>query len=259
MAGYDPDGLRSFVQGFLTALRTHVIASGPRAGLPLAGNPRRQILTTVEQFYAWMYDNRAAAATTLAEPRWLRLGQAHSVLFRPGDKPRLTNQRSEDMVLEDAVVARIAEGAELLAKPKQEGGFGDLAAFHVLMLLIRTGRRVNEILMMDFDPLLPLVGAQASDGSGLVARMRYQQTKVQTNQPNSIPVDAEVVAIVRAQQDAARAHMAKMGWSGRDPKYLFPRPTQNRNGMHPYSGASLHSVLEKLTQRLGITTAKVDW
>jgi hypothetical protein len=59
--------------------------TGSRAGKPLADNPRRQIMTTIELFYSWMYDNRAEAAATLDEQRWLALGPAHSVLFRPGD------------------------------------------------------------------------------------------------------------------------------------------------------------------------------
>jgi integrase len=252
----DPDALRPFVRGFLAALRSHRVTSGPRVGEPLAANPRRQIMTTIEQFYAWMYDNRTDAAVILDEQRWASLSSAHSVLFRPGDKPRLTNKRSEDMVLEDDVVARIAEGAELLARPKSEGGLGDLAAFHTLMLLIRTGRRVNEVLMMDFDPLLPLVGAKDVDESGLVARMRYQQTKVQTGQSNSIPVDAEVVAIIRAQQLVAKKHMATMGLPDREPRYLFLRQVQNRNGEHPYPMATLHHALGQLTQRLGVTDSQ---
>lgn len=235
----DRDQLRPFVRGFLTAIRSHTVTVGPRTGRSLAANPHRQILTTLEYFYAFMYDNRTEAAATLREPRWLTLGPEHGVLLRPGDKPRLANKHSEDMVLEDDVVSRIAEGAELLAKPTSEGGLGDISAFHALMLLIRTGRRVNEVLMMDFDPLLPLVGAQATNESGLVARMRYQQTKVQAGQPSSIPVDAEIVAIIRAQQAEASAHMARMGWpADHHPRYLFLRAQENRNGAHPYSAGS---------------------
>ncbi len=252
----DRDELRPFIRGFLSAVRSHVVTSGPRAGKPLAANPHRQILMTVEHFYAWMYDNRAEAAKILDDPRWLSLGPEHGALFRPGDRPRLVNKRSEDMVLEDEVVSQIAQGAELLALPKAEGGLGEISAFHVLMLLIRTGRRVNEVLLMDYDPLLPLVGSQSGDASGLVARMRYQQTKVQSGRPNSIPVDAEVVAIIRAQQAEARRHMTEMGWTDREPRYLFPRRSQNRNGEHPYSMATLHGVLARLTERLGVTDSQ---
>lgn len=252
----DPDALRPFIRGFLATIRSHVVTSGPRKGKPLSGNPHRAILTTVEQFYAWMYDNRTEAAATLNEPRWLALGPAHGTLFRHGDKPRLTNKKGEDMVLEDHVVSQIAEGAELLALPKAEGGLGDLSAFHALMLLIRTGRRVNEVLMMDFDPLLPLVGARNTNESGLVARMRYQQTKVQSGNANTIPVDAEIVAIIRAQQTVAKERLTSLGVTDRDPRYLFPRQIQNRNGQHPYSSTSLHAILGALTGRLGITDSQ---
>src|SRR5699024_701908 len=113
--------------------------------------------------------------------------------------------------------------------------------------------RVIEVLMMDFDPLLPLVGAQDVDASGLVARMRYQQTKLQNAPSNTIPVDAEVVAIIHAQQARAREHMTQMGWTDRQPRYLFLRQRQNRNGTHPYSPATLHAILARLTTLLGIT------
>ena len=122
------------------------------------------------------------------------------------------------MVLDDDVVQRIAEGCELLARPRSEGGIGDIQAFHALMLLIRTGRRVNEILMMDFDPLIPLhratndsPAANDQQAGDFVARMRYQQTKIESNIPNSIPVDAEVVAIIKAQQQVACDFMSEMG------------------------------------------------
>jgi len=147
-------------------------------------------------------------------------------LFRPGDKPRLTNKKAEDMVLEDEVVAQIARGAELLVLPKAEGGLGDASAFHALMLLIRTGRRINEVLLMDFHPLLPLVGQRPSvDGQDevMVARMSYRQTKVQSLQPATIPVDAEVVAIIHAQQEVSRRFADRMRLTSQDPRYLFLR------------------------------------
>ena len=104
----DPDDLRRFVRAFLDRLRAYRITAGPSAGQPLAGNPHRQILVATEQFYAYMFDNRAQAARELNEPRWLDLTSAHSVLFRTGDKPRFTNKKSDVMYLEDEVVAKIA-------------------------------------------------------------------------------------------------------------------------------------------------------
>lgn len=254
----DPDDLRSFVRAFLDRLRAYRVQNGQSAGRPLAGNPHRQILVATEQFYTYMFDNRRQAARELREPRWLDLTSAHSVLFRPGDKPRFTNKKSDDMYLEDEVVTKIAAGAELLALPKAEGGLQDLSAFHALMLLIRTGRRINEVLLMDFEPLLPLVG-QPANGDGeelMIARMSYRQTKVQSMQSATIPVDAEVVAIIRAQQQEARRFAAKMGLTDRDPRYLFLRERENRNCEHPYAMPSLHARLAELSKRLQITDSQ---
>ncbi|MGW4410446.1 hypothetical protein ACWEJ6_40855 [Nonomuraea sp. NPDC004702] len=155
---------------------------------------------TIEAFYRWMYDNRAEAASVLRDRRWAGLGLRHTVLFRLEDKPRLTNQLADDLALEDEVISRIAAGSGVLAAPKDEDGLDDRQAFHALMLLLRTGRRMNEVLMMDFEPLLPLLKTRREDGKepdGFVARLSYQQTKIVSDDPPTIPVDQEIVDIVR--------------------------------------------------------------
>lgn len=255
----DPDHLRGFVLGFCDMLLAHRVQTGPRAGQPLSKNPRRQIMTAVEQFYRFMYDNRAQAAAELALPTWATLRPDHSVLFRPEDKPRLTNQIAHDMVLDDDVMQKIAESSGLLAQPKGEGGLGDLQAFHILMLLLRTGRRAHEILMMDFDPLEPILRTSkstehdAKDGTGFVARLRYQQTKIESRTPPTIPVDEEVVTIVRAQQEHARRLMAERGNPGVTPRYLFLAQLRNRLGDKPYPLATMHLRFTRLTELVNIT------
>jgi hypothetical protein len=118
------------------------------------------------------------------------------------------------------------------------------------MLLIRTGRRVNEVLMMVFDPLVALHRQPDSpttddaESRDFVARMRYRQTKIESNVSNSIPVDAEVVAIIKAQQQVARDFMAAMGSPETQPRYLFMRTRINRRGNAPYSMATMHLRLE---------------
>lgn len=254
----DPHALRPFIRGFCEMLLSHRTPDGKNnAGQPLAKNPRRQIMVGIEQFYRWMYDHRDEAE---AKHRgWKDLRAEHCVLFRPEDKPRFTNKKSEDMVLDDEVVQRIAEGSELLARPRSEGGLGDIQAFHALMLLIRTGRRANEVLMMDFDPLIALQRLPGdSDGDGdevseFVARMRYQQTKIDSTLPNSIPVDAEVVAIIKAQQQVARDFLIDMGSPDVTPRYLFMRSRVNRRGTSPYSMATLHLRLRQLADKLALT------
>lgn len=251
----DPHRLRGFIRGFCDMLLAHRIESGPRAGRPLAKNPRRQIMTAIEQFYQFMYDHRDEAATELGISAWATLRPEHCVLFRPEDKPRLTNVKAHDMVLEDGVMQQIAEGSGLLAQPVQEGGLGDLQAFHIMMLLLRTGRRANEVLMMDFDPLEPMLRNSAAgdpDGAGFVARMRYQQTKIESNLAPTIPVDEEIVTIIRAQQKHAREMMAHFGNPDVTPKYLFLRTTRNRLGDKPYPLPTMHLRFSRLTSLLNI-------
>ena len=250
----DPAELRPWVRGLLESLRTHVVILGPTAGSLLGPTARRQTMVTIGGFYRFMYDHRAEAAEILDEPRWLILGPEYTVLIRPEDTPRHTNALSGDLVLEDDTITQIAQGAELLARPKDDGGLGDTQAFHALMLVLRTGRRINEVLLMEFEPLLPLISAPADDGDGaLVARLHYQQTKVRSGAPATIPVDVEIVAIVRAQQQLARQFMADQGCPEVQPAYLFLRERVNRFGRLPYSAATLHSRLSRLSERLALT------
>lgn len=255
----DPHQLRPFIRSFCAMLLTHRVADGhTQAGKPLDKNPRRQIMVSIEKFYQWMYDHRDETAA--AHPDWATLRSEHCVLFRPEDKPRLTNKKREDLIFDDDIVQRIAEGCDLLARPSIEGGCGDIQAFHALMLLIRTGRRINEILMMDFEPLLPLhqlpgSPAEGHDPRDFVARMRYQQTKIESKLPNSIPVDAEIVSIIGAQQQVARDFMCAMGLPDTQPRYLFLRTRTNRHGTIPYSATTLHARLQQLARKLALTDA----
>ncbi|WP_433237538.1 hypothetical protein ACQPYK_29105 [Streptosporangium sp. CA-135522] len=253
----DPAGLRAWVRGFVESARTHRVMAGPNQGRPLSKNQVRQTLVTVETFYRWMYDNREEAAELLGEPRWKLLGPHHSVLFTLEDKPRLTNKLPDNMVLEDEVVSRIASASGLLAAPKEGGGLGDEQAFRALMLQLRTGRRMSEVLMMDFDPILPLLTTGqrngAAPGDGLVARMKYQQTKIASSLPATIPVDGEIVEVIRAQQEWVRGFLASQGApQGTEPRYLFVQPTRNRLGRLPYPSATYHGRLRELTALLDI-------
>src|SRR5207247_5611878 len=100
-------------------------------------------------------------------------------------------------------VSQILAGIGVLAAPAEDGGLGDEQAMRILMLLARTGRRVNEICLLDRDPLLALDRPpNATDADGFVARLRYQQTKIH-GAPDTILVDQETVAIIRAQQQWA--------------------------------------------------------
>jgi integrase len=115
------------------------------------------------------------------------------------------------------------------------------------------GRRISEILLLDPDPLLPLAAgpAAAQEPGTMTARLRYQQTKID-GAPDTILVDDEVVAIIRAQQDWAAGWLAGHAAPGARPRYLFLGRLFNRNADRPYVSATLHKALTELARQLGI-------
>lgn len=250
----DPDDLRPWFGGFARFVRDHEVESGPRRGKPVTPQFRRTIMSVIETFYRFMFDNRVEAADVLRDPRWRRVGMHHCVLFRPDEKPRHTNRSTKDHVLSDEVVQKIAEGSQLLGMPKDEGGMDDEQALRALLILIRTGRRINEVLMLDFDPIETLPTALGDAETGFVARLRYQQTKIFTGDP-TILIDAEILALIRAQQVWCIEHLRNVGNDEPAPKYLFVKTHVNRLGLHPYSAATLHNRLGALTRMLDIRDA----
>jgi integrase len=225
---------------------------GSRHGQPLSDSRVAALMTGVEQFYAFMHDHRDTAAAALAEPGWLRLGPHHAMFFRRGEKPRKRRRGSQRDVIDDDAFTQIMAGAGLLGAAAAEGGLGDEQAMRILMLLARTGRRVSEICLLDHDPLLPLSPpvTGASSSGGFTARLRYQQTKIE-GAPDTILVDEEIVAIIRAQQQWADRFLAA-SQSAATPKYLFLAARNNRNGDRPYSASHLRAMLARLATRLDV-------
>jgi integrase len=261
-----PAEVRALLLDFLGHVRSlRVQQAGPRHGQPLSQSRVSALLNGVEQLYAFMHDHRDTAATALTEPGWLRLGPEHAMFFRRGEKPRRNRHRSHERdVIDSDAFAQIMAGTGLLGAPAAEGGFGDEQAMRVLMLLARTGRRVSEICMLDHDPLLPLnrpSPSTADDAEGFVARLRYQQTKID-GAPDTILVDQEIVAIIRTQQEWMRRARTDRETAAGAPKYLFVAARKNRNGDRPYSDRRLRERVGELARRLNIrdsTGALVDF
>jgi integrase len=244
----DQRQLSAWVQGFREWLRKQKLTSGPHEGRLLGVTQRRAAMTALEQMYRFLFEEGDAAVEVLGEPGWRRLGPQYAALFRFGDKPTAPKAPSSELVLSDAVISRIVENSELLAQPKAEGGFGSEQLVRILGLLVKTGRRIKEITMLDFDPV---VAIPFPDPNGHVARLRYQQTKIVTDD-NTILVDQEVVDIVRRQQENARTFMAKHGQMGVDPKYLFLGEHNNRNGDRPYPDSMVRVRLAGFAERIDL-------
>lgn len=244
----DPQQINQWVRGFERWLNQQRYIQGKNKGSTLAPITLRQAMTSTEQLYARIFDRREEAAEALKDPRWRDLGPQHAALFRFQGKPIRPRWPDLEQIFSDAVISRIVEHSDLLAKPHSEGGLGQEQILRVLGLLIKTGRRVSEIALLDFDPI---VAIPFPDPNGHVARLRYQQTKIITGD-NTILIDQEVVDLVRRQQEYAREFMTRAGKPGAEPKYLFLAAVGNRNGDKPISNITIAGVLRKYSKMIDL-------
>jgi hypothetical protein len=256
----DPAGVRLLALDFLSVLRQRKATRGPNIGQPLADGTITTMLCDVEQFYAFMADHKHEAAKRLAEPRWLALDDGHARLWRAGEKPIKPSNRvePENAYFDDVTMSQVLQHAGVLAAAKSEGGLADEQAMRLLMLLVRTGRRVSELCLIDYDCLLPLQGlAERPDSDALVAKLRYQQTKID-DAPDTIFVDSEVVEIVRAQQAWALAwtRQTLRDPQAPPPRYLFLSTSRNQKATHPYPKTTLGQRLQRLAVQMDIRDAQ---
>jgi len=247
-----PTEVRVLMLDFLSWIRQLRGRHGPTKGATIGKAHQKHLMGAVESFYAFMEEYKDVAAHELGEPRWALLDAPHTRLWRRGEKPLIRGQADESNLIPAAAMSDLLKGADLLAKPLSEGGLGDEQAMRILLLLAKTGRRQSEIRMLDFDPLLPLSEViDEQDGEALVAKLRYQQTKID-GAPDTIFIDAETVAIVNDQQRWGRERMAAAGRESTTPKYLFMALSQNRNGDRPYSWPVLYDRLAWLSEQLDV-------
>jgi Phage integrase family len=251
----DPAAVRALMRDYLAHVSTRRVARGKRAGELISASQRKILVICVEQFYAFMSDHAEEAAAALGEPGWLRLGPHHAMLVRRGERPRRRSPGEPHRIIDDAIMTKIMGQAGMLGAPAADGGFGDEQAMRLLMLQARLGRRINELCMLDHEPLT-MLGRPSDDHDpgAFVARLRYQQTKID-GAPDTILVDAEIVAIIQAQQDWAARHFAAAGRPGRTPRYLFLGSMMNRNGDRPYNSGQFRHLLTELAARSGIRDA----
>ena len=253
----DPGQLRVLMLEFLGYLKARRSTSGPTIGQPVSASHVRQTAGAIEQFYQFMHDNKDAAAAAPGDPGWLRLGPEHARFFRPGELPRTRLSDPDAQVISDTAMSQIMAEIGVLGAPAAQGGSGDEQGMRIMMLQVRLGRRINELCLLDRDPLLPLAAssvARSGDPDAFTAKLRYQQTKID-GVPGTVPVDAEVIAIIRAQQEWADRRLAGHAAPGTRPGYLFLGLHGNRNGDKPYSHHTLRRHLQVLARRLDIRDA----
>ena len=243
--------LRLLALEFLAHVKQRRARCGANRGELVANGTVRHTINHVERFYAFMADYKEAAARALGEPRWEALGDQHARLWRPGEKPLPPRLPDEDVYFDDHTMAQVMRHAGLLGAPPEEGGLGDEQAMRILMLLARTGRRAGELLLLDFDCLLPITGIPDAEhdtsADAIVAKLRFQQTKID-DAPNTIFVDSEVVAIVRAQQQWVHDHVRALlrDPDAPPPRYLFVAISRNNLGRHSYPKTTVTRRLKQL-------------
>jgi integrase len=249
----DPARVRQLMLDFLGHVRASQASRGPTAGQPISAAHAKTVLVHVEQFYLFMHDHKDAATAATAEPGWRELGAGHAGFYRNRELPRPARRDPAADLIDDTAIAKIMAGIGLLGDPPGDGGLDDPQAMRIMMLQARLGRRINEILMLDPDPLLPLTASPgaAREPGAMTARLRYQQTKID-GAPDTILVDAEIVAIIQAQQEWATTWLREHAAPGARPRYLFLGLLFNRNADRPYLAATLHKALTELTRRLDI-------
>ena len=114
------------------------------------------------------------------------------------------------------------------------------------LLQAMTGRRASEILMLDFDPLTAITGlaVEEGDSDSFVARLLYQQTKIDGVEP-TILVEQAVVNVITEQQDWVRARFPDL-----QPRYLFLGLRHNHRGDRP---RPYQDALKRLDHLHGLT------
>lgn len=269
----DPSQLRALaleLRAFLQQWRRETPGrSADGRGGPLDSRSVARTQRIIGNFYRTMNDYRAEAAAATADPRWLALTDSHARLYRMDElrAERAIRQADERNYISDADLARMLQYVELLGLPRDQnmtitrdgqpvdvGGLGQPAMMRAWLIQALTGRRAAEVLLMDFDPIADIPGvdpATVADG-GMVARLRYQQTKVD-GAPATILIGADVVQIVQEQQAWVRDRW-QLGPT-QSLRYLFPRLTGNRKGTRVWETGHYDLVLRQLGDAVGLRDA----
>lgn len=251
----EPDELRALFLGFLDHLRS---PDASQRGQALSRGSVASVQSFVQAFYTFMFDHASEAAAATGEPRWREATVGHTRLWAPAYRPRGRREERELTWYATADLQRMLAYLDVLAADKDEhaviehpdgtisrvAGLGDTEAARAWLLQALTGRRASEILMLDWDPLETIPGApptaEADVAAGaFVAKLRYQQTKVEGVTP-TIMVEQAVVNVVREQQHWLAERHPEL-----ERRYLFVSPARRRGG-RARSYASYSTVLKRL-------------
>jgi integrase len=231
-------------------------------GRPPTSSGAKQDMRAVAQLMAFVWDNHEDYRRRFGPSPWDTLTEAHPALWsRQITRARPARRLDETHYVDDHALAQITAHLAALAAPKHETvtvtlagthkqmlGWGAPQVMRMLLLQILTGRRLSEICLTEFDCLSPATGVAVEVAEQeRIARFRYGQSKID-QAPDTILVDAEVVAVIAEQQQWARDQ-----FPGPAPRYLFPRRNANACGTKPYARQSYIRLLQRFSQAAQIT------
>lgn len=250
--------LRGMFMDYLAFLRSPQATGKGRA---MAATGVNACQSHAQSFYSFMADNADAAAEFTGDARWGELTVAHTRLWAPGHTPKRAGNKREIRYYTAGEMGRLLAHLPVLAAPtskalqiEHEGvtrthrGIGDPQAARIWEIQALTGRRASEVCMLDRQPLTAIdFGGQPdagpADPDAFVARLRYQQTKVDGVDP-TILVTQAVVTIIEEQQAWLTEHHPE----ATDGPYLFIQPRGNARGLNPRSYRSYSSALKRLNK-----------
>ncbi|MCH9732070.1 MAG: tyrosine-type recombinase/integrase [Actinomycetia bacterium] len=239
-------------------------AAGAKPDRPLSPSAVDTTQSQTQVFYAFMVDHAEEAAAATGEPRWAQITDTYTRLWGAAFRTRRANRYRELTWLSTSELQQMLCYLDVLAADRGMpvtithpdatisvvAGLGDPQAARVWLLQALTGRRASEILMLDFDPLSSIPGQErptdSDDPDAFVAKLRYQQTKVDGVLP-TILVEQAVVNVISEQQAWIRRRHPDLS-----PKYLFLGLRHQHQGQRPRTYQSYGVTLNKLDKIHGL-------
>ncbi|WFN92524.1 tyrosine-type recombinase/integrase [Gordonia sihwensis] len=259
----DPAVLRQVFTDFSGYL--HSPQACARPGRLLSASAVDEARSQTQVFYTFMADHAPEAAAATGDRRWLAVSAAHTRLWGPAFRTRHSSRVRELTWYSTSELQQMLCYLDVLSADRGfpvsithpdrtlsvVAGLGDPQTARIWLLQALTGRRASEILMLDHEPLEAIPGIErpvdSNDPDAFVAKLRYQQTKVDGVIP-TILVEQAVVNIIAEQQQYNRDHYPDL-----TPKYLFLGVRHQFQGQRPRPYASYRSALAKLDRVHGLT------
>jgi integrase len=245
--------LASNFMAWLEVPENRVLKRHPRVARTRQANDD---VSAVFRMMEFLIDHREEARDYLGPNPWESLTHSHLGLWERRRKQRRVPKGIKgEYYIDDHAVSQIMSCLPAIAAPlgetvnvnvngqvKKINGQGDPQVMRMLLLQILTGRRGSEICLCEFDCLSAAAGSTTKAANGEeVARFRYAQSKID-GAPDTILVDAEVVAIIKEQQQWVTER-----FPDGSRRYLFPARMANANGTKPLTLGAYSYSLKKFS------------